>query len=359
MKFVFWQNILSPHQSDFLSELANVHDVTLVVMSRIDSNRIGQNWHATYNENVTIIVSPSLTTICRIINVKDNDILHCFSGFLAYPKLSFALFLSCLYRNNNSVISEAVPLIGFRNKCKLFVRKNLALLCRQRILQVFAIGVNGIKYFQALGFSQDKLSEFGYFVSPPILNHGVKKPSFIVFVGRLMKIKGINPILEMCKNIRHENIKVKIIGSGPLSPEIKTFVKKHKLEFVELISDIPRVEVMEIIGKAGCLMLPNTGDEGWGVVVNEALLQGTPVVCSSKTGSCVAVTKDVQGVVLNEVTPQKLIEAINVCLTLDSNNIKAIANRQLLPKVGVDYFTRQLTDKRSDCAPWHTKDIQE
>jgi len=351
MKFIFWQNILSPHQSDFISALADEHDVTLVVMSRIDNHRKGQNWQAKYSDKVNIIVSPSLMDIIQIIHTANNK-THCFSGFFAYPKISFALFLSCIYRKTNIVLSEAVSSNGLINKCKLYIRKSLTLLFSGRIYQVFAIGTDGVNYFKQLGFLRSKLSEFGYFVSPPETVKRTGSQPYIVFVGRLIPLKGIIPLLDMCKKLKSKGIAVKIIGGGPLKATVISFLEEHRLDFVELLSDMPRERVMKIIGNASSLLLPNIGDEGWGVVLNEALLQGTPVICSLKTGANVVVVDEVQGRILTEVTSNELLEAVRFCSSLNHEKIKAMALKSLKPEIGAKYFVRQMSDSRSSNAPW-------
>lgn len=44
------------------------------------------------------------------------------------------------------------------------------------------------------------------------------------------------------------------------------------------------LEVPEIISKCDCLILPSHYD-GWGAVISEALMVGTPVICSDKCGA--------------------------------------------------------------------------
>ena len=357
MKFVFWQNILSPHQCDFISTLANKHEVTLIVMSKVDKHRQSQHWQSSYSDKVKVIVAPSFYHILRELKTNQKDTFHCFSGFFAYPMLSFVLFLSSFYRKNNIIVSEAVSLMGSKGKIKFLIRKCLSLIFNSRISQVFAIGSSGVSYFKKLGFNNSKVSEFGYFVFPPALRKKkTNEYQYVTFVGRLIELKGIKQLLNMCLLIKDADIKVKIIGGGPLKSFISNFLIKHELDFVELLSDMPRVEVLEVIGSAESLLLPNTGDEGWGVVVNEALLQGTPVICSKKTGANVVVAKN-QGVILSDVSAIEIKNAVEYCLKLNRGDIKSVAMEQLTPEVGASYFVQQLSDKDA-CPPWNNEGVK-
>jgi glycosyltransferase involved in cell wall biosynthesis len=59
-------------------------------------------------------------------------------------------------------------------------------------------------------------------------------------------------------------------------------------------------KIPEIISKTDCLVLPSIHD-GWGAVTSEALMVGTPVICSNACGSSVAVkASKVGGVFISE-----------------------------------------------------------
>ena len=55
MKFIFYQNIISIHQSSFLTNLAINHDVILFVYEDIYDSRKKQGWEVPKLANVKII----------------------------------------------------------------------------------------------------------------------------------------------------------------------------------------------------------------------------------------------------------------------------------------------------------------
>ena len=63
---------------------------------------------------------------------------------------------------------------------------------------------------------------------------------------------------------------------------------------------LPMSKIPKIIRKTDCLVLSSRHD-GWGAVASEALLEGTPVICSNACGSSVAVkASKVGGIFVSE-----------------------------------------------------------
>jgi glycosyltransferase involved in cell wall biosynthesis len=68
------------------------------------------------------------------------------------------------------------------------------------------------------------------------------------------------------------------VGDGPLAKQIKEY-KKPKNLFVSLIGNIDYPEMPKYYAQAGVFVFPSLKDE-WGLVVNEALVSGLPVLGS-------------------------------------------------------------------------------
>ena len=57
-------------------------------------------------------------------------------------------------------------------------------------------------------------------------------------------------------------------------------------------------------------MLPSVNKDGWGAVVSEALMQGTPVISSDKCGSSVLIKNSERGAVVRAGSVKQLHDAI-------------------------------------------------
>tara|TARA_B100000508_G_scaffold141091_1_gene146360 strand:+ start:96077 stop:97168 length:1092 start_codon:yes stop_codon:yes gene_type:complete len=110
-----------------------------------------------------------------------------------------------------------------------------------------------------------------------------------LFVGRLVKEKGIPELIEACSELKknnYHNWKLYIIGKGPDSfvDDLKRKISKSDLtENIELLGYIDKKEIMDYYAKAKWVVLPSYA-EGFPYVFIEAMKSGTPII-STKTGA--------------------------------------------------------------------------
>jgi glycosyltransferase involved in cell wall biosynthesis len=71
------------------------------------------------------------------------------------------------------------------------------------------------------------------------------------------------------------------MGSGPLEPEVRKLVDEHRA--IEYLGSVAGAERFSVMAQVDVLLLPSLV-EPWGVVVQEALAVGTPVVVSANVG---------------------------------------------------------------------------
>lgn len=105
---------------------------------------------------------------------------------------------------------------------------------------------------------------------------------YIVFVGRLEKIKGAHTVLSAIKD--HPDIHIKIIGTGTEQNELIDFAAKNNLLNVEFLGKKSKKETLELIGRAEFLICPSEWYEVLGFTVVEAMAMGKPVI-GSKIGA--------------------------------------------------------------------------
>lgn len=115
-----------------------------------------------------------------------------------------------------------------------------------------------------------------------------KEKNFI-FVGRLSPEKNILTLIKAFASIKKKS-KLSdewgliIVGDGPQRRAIEDFMKKFGLEDVYLVGGKSWKEVPEYYALADVFVLPSIS-EPWGLVVNEAMACGLPVIVSKKAGS--------------------------------------------------------------------------
>ena len=72
-----------------------------------------------------------------------------------------------------------------------------------------------------------------------------------------------------------------LIGQGPL----QSLLEKLKSPNIKLLGHLPNEKLAQVYSEHDVLVLPSKR-EPWGLVVEEALYHGLPVIVSDKVGSC-------------------------------------------------------------------------
>lgn len=93
-----------------------------------------------------------------------------------------------------------------------------------------------------------------------------------LFVGRLVKEKGVLELLQSAK-MWPKNIKLRIIGSGPLEKEIPNSIYLGRVDNDKLPLYYSAADV---------LIVPSMHEEGFGRIILESLACGTPVIGANR-----------------------------------------------------------------------------
>ncbi len=140
---------------------------------------------------------------------------------------------------------------------------------------------------------------------------GLKLNNFI-YVGRLSPEKNIKFLLEVFKDIKTSEPKSNdwgliIVGDGPQKKEIEGFIKENNLEKdIYLAGGVSWKEVPKYYAIADVFILPSLS-EPWGLVVNEAMVCGLPVIVSKKAGAYLDLVKEGEnGFGFEPTNPQEL-----------------------------------------------------
>lgn len=314
-KIIFWQNIVSPHFIPVLRALSFIDSVEVLLIAEnfTTPERAAMGWVIPDTGKATVIIAPSKIEIKKIISDNKKNALHIFSGTRGYAMVWMAFKESIRQKATTAIVGETGDWIGVKGMLRVMRTRLDSFLFGSKISAVLAIGERGERWYQAGGYPKEKIFSWAYFVDPPtfveetpLLSSDYK----IIYVGRLSKEKGLDKLIAALGEIQDRFI-FKIIGDGPEKGEIEKLIEKFNLEQkTEIINFIPHKEVFQEMADADLMILPSTGKDGWGAVVNEALMVGTPVICSSNCGA-IDLLKDVKrGDIFDPKEPETLKEII-------------------------------------------------
>jgi len=132
---------------------------------------------------------------------------------------------------------------------------------------------------------------------------------YIVFYGRLVRLKGIFTILEALNKTK--NIKLKIFGSGPEQKEIEAYIAKNNMKNVEIDTNLRwGSELIKLISKARFVISAPEWFAPSDYVVYESFSLGKPVIASAIGGNLSLIKDGYNGLLFTPGDADALSEKI-------------------------------------------------
>ena len=252
--------------------------------------------------------APDLLSALR----RDADLLL-LTGSYTSPTI-----LSILFR-----ISPGPPNVfwGERFMTERPVFTQLRRFALRRVDCVFAVGHQAAgQYRKVTGAPVHVLP---YTCAMPTRQPSSPSPFGIGFVGQLIWRKGVDLLFQALEG--RPEIHVDIIGRGPIEQELRQEATRRQLD-VTWRGECPYSEIYNLRSRWLFQVVPSRYD-GWGVVVNESLAAGTPVVVSSSAGAAELVHQDVNGWVHLANDVDSLAESIDQACTRSADHDVRFAAR--------------------------------
>jgi glycosyltransferase involved in cell wall biosynthesis len=108
----------------------------------------------------------------------------------------------------------------------------------------------------------------------------------VLFAGKLVAFKRPLDLIAAAKMLKTRGINVEVLaaGAGPLEQELATEARKADVR-LHMLGFCNQSEMPSAYAACDVLVLPSDGRESWGLVANEALACGKPVLVSDAIGS--------------------------------------------------------------------------
>lgn len=290
-RIVFWQPNHSPHQFALLDALSR-HEIAptveLVVSRRANAERQVFGWGELDYEHVVVHDAPSAAEIEVLVGKQADSSVHVFSG-IANDEIGRLAIEACIRHGATiAVMAEAGAWNGEGYQRYLRLAKHMLLKQKygKHIQAFLPMGQTGVRWYSRLGYSPAQMTPIGYFVDSELVVVSPPTTFEILFVGRAVPLKGGDLLLRSLANIKHLQWHATLLTQGGERANWEALAQTLGLgERVEFRDYETGQAYAQRLAAASILVLPNVGDEGWGAVVNEALLQGTPVICTTLTGA--------------------------------------------------------------------------
>lgn len=305
MNILVSTSLLSPYRVDWLNELGKYNEVTILYLEEENSER-NREWLAKKPENckyklMTGIFLPkigkiSLDVLREIKKGKYDIIILDGYGYVTQLINLFSLNKkkAIYFVNVDGIVPKRHENPIVRHLKKSFLSKVPYFLCGSNEAESILIGYGSdlkriIHHPFTSLYKKDIYKEIISFSDKIMLREklGIKEKYMVISVGRFSYLngygKGYDVILKAAAKVRKLDVGWYIIGGKPTDEFVK-MKKKMKLENVHFLEFKKKEELKEYYRAADIFTLMTIGDV-WGLVINEAMACGLPVITTEK---CVA-----------------------------------------------------------------------
>ena len=211
------------------------------------------------------IVSMLIKKDFRKIIIGGWDEIEYWVVNMIVPKLKNCLAVESSYYESNTQ--------GFKGLFKKAFLKKIGV--------VFASGEDQIKLIQQLGYSGRIIKTRGVGIFNKKNRHKINKEKFkekhsFLCVARLSEEKNLELLIDAFNEL---NEPLSIVRTGPLEKKLRSRAKDN----ISFLGYISNKDLYEVYIDNSIFILPSKA-EPWGLVVDEALYYGLPVIVSDKVG---------------------------------------------------------------------------
>jgi glycosyltransferase involved in cell wall biosynthesis len=278
---------------------------------------------------ISILGQPLLIGLSGELRADRYDVIvKCINGRLMMPyvyslsrrrKLPFVLWSSIWHHPESLAHRVTRPLV------ERIYRGSDAIVVYGEHVRRHVIAVGGVEEGKTFVAGQAVDPERFLAVTP-----SSDAPARALFVGRLEAEKGVDDLLEAFAKISDPGVRLGIAGTGPLEGEVRARAANDPR--IELLGHVPQAELPGELAASRLLVLPSVTTrmfrEPWGLVVNEGMAAGTPVIATDAVGAAAGglVRDGRNGLVVPERRPDALARAMSA-LFEDPTRARSLGDR--------------------------------
>lgn len=333
----------APYRVDIFTELRKKYELDIFFESARDQDR-NEEFFVKKNEFKYNILTESegkkKLNQC-ISNLKQYDLVLAYDWYLRY---ALKVELKCMIAKVPYIINCDGALITQRRRMDMKFKDIIKTIFVKHASMCFSSGKYATKYFEYYGAKRENIVEHTFsslhcrdILEKPLSRDdrdqikkeiGLLGKKCVVSVGQFIYRKGFDIVLSAWDTF-DKDYQLVIIGGGPLEKEYREYIKEAQYNNVNIISFVPKNIVMKYLAAADLFVLP-TREDIWGLVVNEALAVGTPVIT---TDQCVAglelLVEGMNGYIFESENTEQLERKMKSILDMSDNEAEIIATNAI------------------------------
>ena len=263
-----------------------------------------------------------------------------------YQLSNWLVIFTSIVTNTPIFLFSEAPYIHEKSK-KGFIKHIRSLVLKiffKFIKGFFYIGEENKKFYIKYGVDQDRLFFAPYSVDNDKFNIKYDLPYekdssqlIILFVGKLIEKKNPLDLIKAFHLLQRNNnnltAELWFVGNGDQLELLKNYVSNNNVNNVIFWGFKNQNELSDFYNKADVFVLPSGFGETWGLVINEAMCHGLPIIASDRVGCVSDLVSDSNGFIYPCSDIEKLYECIYKLLINEKlrincgNNSKSIINK--------------------------------
>lgn len=285
----FWQTHVTSHMVGLAAAIAHYGcDVVYIANQAVADHRARQGWVLPDLGAARLEYATTVAEVGALVARAPIDAIHICQGLRGNGLVSEAQRALARQKLRQWVVMETVEDSGWRGALKRFEYGRLLRHSGRHLQGFLATGYGTPGWVVARGVPEARAYPFAYFL-PSVLVPSVQVPVSgacyrLIFVGQLIERKRLDLLISALCRLNRADIELTVIGAGPLADTLRALGGAALPGSVKWIGPLPMAEVPAHMAAADCLVLPSRFD-GWGAVVSEALMVGTPAICSDRCGA--------------------------------------------------------------------------
>lgn len=174
----------------------------------------------------------------------------------------------------------------------------------------------------------------------------------IICVRRLVRRVGVDLLIQACVILNQKKIDftLDIIGEGPLSEELKQYVREQNLsDKITFYGEIDDTELLDLTSKADLAVMPTRGLEGFGIATVESLFNGVPVMATRIGGNEEILCQFSEDLLVDEAKAEKIAEKLELIITKQIHLPDCEKCQQFtIEKYDIEFIGPQIVEKYLD-----------
>ena len=331
-KLLVLSSFPAPYRVEVFKGIAKEYDnIDIFFGNATDSHR-NKNYYAVSDKfNFYILGHPDSDNYLKkcMSNLKEYSLILAYDWYLPY---AWNILLKAIQFKIPYIVNCDGAFLPDKRSVKQYIKDLGKKILISNARYCFASGEYAKKYFLHYGAKEENIiiHHFTSLKDIDIRKKNVSKEQkdllkrslqlkmqkTVIAVGQFIYRKGFDVLLTAWKDL-DEEYQLIILGGGELEAEYKRYIDKSHYHNVTLIGFMSKENVFKYYEASDIFVLP-TREDIWGLVINEAMACGLPIITTEK---CIAglecIDNGVNGFVVPTDNPSILHDRIKYLLIND------------------------------------------